>query len=209
MERYMTTAPVAFPFDARKAAQVAAFFLIKARDRDASVTVLKLMKLMYLAERESYRQYAAPMIGDALFSMPHGPVLSNTLNLINSTPDERQGGEQWDELISERDGRYLYLRGDAPIQQTEDLLELSEADLDILEDVWGQFGSLSALKLREYTHDPKHCPEWEDPDGSSLPISMETMLGSMGYTPEAVQRVCENLQQVAFIQQKMHKNVVF
>ncbi len=205
----MTTAPLVFPFEAVKAAQVAAFFLIKARERDASVTVLKLMKLMYLAERESYRQYATPMIGDALFSLPHGPVLSNTLNLINSTPDERQGGEQWDELISERDGRYLYLRNDAPIQQIDDLLELSEADLDILEDIWENFGRLPAIRLREYTHDPKHCPEWVDPNGSSLPISIETMLESMGYSPEAVQRIFDNMQQMAFIQQKMHVNVVF
>ncbi|MBE7566319.1 MULTISPECIES: Panacea domain-containing protein [Acidithiobacillus] len=209
MERYMISAPSAFPFDARKAAQVAAFFLIKARERDANVSVLKLMKLMYLAERESYKQYASPMIGDALFSMQHGPVLSNTLNLINSAPDERQGGEHWDELISERNGHYLYLRSDAPIQHADDLLELSEADLDILENLWNQFCRYSAHDIREYTHNPENCPEWEDPGNSSRPISMETMLRSMNYTPVAIQDICENLEKMAFIQEKTKNNVLY
>ncbi len=203
------TSPSSFPFDARKAAQVAAFFLMKAREREANVSVLKLMKLMYLAERESYKKYAEPMIGDALFSLPHGPILSNTLNLINSTPEERQGGEHWDELISEKDDRYLYLKVDSPIQHTDDLLELSEADVEILEDIWKTFGFFSAKKLRDYTHDPKYCPEWVDPNGSSLPISMESMLTSMGYNPEAIQTICSNLEQMAFVRSKTQPSVKY
>ena len=205
----MTTITTDFPFDARKAAQVAAFFLIKARDRGANVTILKLMKLMYLAERESYKRYAEPMIGDALVSMPHGPVLSSTLNLINSAPEERQGGEHWDEMISERDGRDLSLRGDAPIQQTKDLLDLSESDVEILGEIWDQFGKISAVKLRNYTHDAANCPEGEDPNGSSIPISLETLLRSMGYSTEAVHTVCDNLRKAATVQQKLQRNISF
>lgn len=198
-----------FPFDAKKAAQVAAFFLIKARERGANVTVLKLMKLMYLAERESYKRFAEPMIGDALVSMPHGPVLSNTLNLINSSPEEREGGSHWDEMISDRDGNHLSIRADAPIQCTEDLMELSESDIEILDGIWGQLGKLPALRLRDFTHDPKNCPEWEDPNGSSIPISLDKLLSSMNYSSEAIHAIRENLLRAAYVQQQLQKNVSF
>ena len=65
-----------------KTAQVAAFFLAKAPGH--RMPHLKLMKLLYLADRESMRETGYPMSWDRLVSMPHGPVLSTTLNLINS-----------------------------------------------------------------------------------------------------------------------------
>lgn len=71
-------------FNEKRTTQAAAFFLFKAGGK---LPVLKLMKLLYLAERESYRQYGEPISGDNLVSMPHGPVLSQTLNLMfQSTP---------------------------------------------------------------------------------------------------------------------------
>ncbi|MBU6994252.1 MAG: SocA family protein [Ferrovum myxofaciens] len=210
MRNRIAANPAAFPFDAKKAAEVAAFFLLKARERDASITVLKLMKLMYLAERKSYQQYGAPIVGDDLFSMPHGPVLSNTLNLINSAPEERQGGDHWDALIAERDsGKYMCLQPDARINSTDDLLQLSDADVEILELVWYEFGNFSAHKLRDYTHDHANCPEWEDPNGSSIPISMNVMLESMGYSPDAIQVICSNLQQMASTSAILKPQVVF
>ena len=91
-------------FNERKAAQVAAFFLLKASQRDSNITILKLMKLMYLAERKSYQVYGEPIIGDALVSMPNGPVLSSTLDLINFGSTKNLDGG-WDSLIAERSGR--------------------------------------------------------------------------------------------------------
>jgi len=41
------------------------------------------MKLLYLAERRSFEKHGEPMIGDRLVSMPQGPVLSCTYNLMN------------------------------------------------------------------------------------------------------------------------------
>ncbi|HTH08426.1 MAG TPA: Panacea domain-containing protein, partial [Acidovorax sp.] len=64
-------------FNERKAAQAAACLLHKA---GGSLSVLKLMKLMYLAERRSLKKYGDTITGDAFVSMPHGPVLSMTYN---------------------------------------------------------------------------------------------------------------------------------
>ena len=48
-------------FNEKKAAQAAAYFLLRA---GGPLTVLKLMKLLYLAERGSFERYGTPMIGD-------------------------------------------------------------------------------------------------------------------------------------------------
>lgn len=190
-------------FNEKKAAEVAAFFLIKAANRNASITVLKLMKLMYLSERESYRLYGEPITGDALVSMPHGPVLSTTLNLINTTPEERDGSGYWDKLIAEREDRYMALRPDTGIATTDDLLQLSQADVDILQDIWSKFGSRSAFSLRNHTHDSNNCPEWTDPDGSSIPIAMETLFRALGFGEEQVKATIANIEQQAWVAENL------
>ena len=180
-------------FSEKKAAEVAAYFLIRARNRKANITILKLMKLMYLAERLSYKEYGFPIIGDALVSMPHGPVLSRTLELINVGSNDGA----WDHLIAEKSDRYVALNGHEDLR-VNDLLELSESDIELLGRVWDEFGSWSAIKLRDYTHG-QGCPEWQDPDDSSVPIQLETLLGVLGYSPDDVKKITSNAQRQAYI----------
>jgi uncharacterized phage-associated protein len=185
-------------FDEKKAAQVAAFFLFKASKRNANITILKLMKLMYLAERRSYQIYGEPIIGDALVSMPHGPVLSRTLELIDfGSPQNQAGG--WDELIAERSGRDMALRSEGLVTSEKDLRELSESDLEILRSIWIEFGKKSAFSLMDYTHDPANCPEWEDPDGSSVPIKLEKLFKVLGFSDEESNAILSRLNQRAWV----------
>lgn len=187
-------------FCEKKAAEVAAFFLISAQQKSANLTLLKLMKLMYLAERLSYERFGFPIIGDALVSMPNGPVLSCTLDLINFGSADAQGW--WDKLISEKTGRDMSLR-EGVMLSVDDLRELSESDIEVLDTVWQQFGRMSALKLREYTHDPENCPEWVDPDGSSVPIKLETLLCKLGYSDTDVEKIVGNIRKQAWINSKL------
>lgn len=48
----------------KRAAQTAAFFICRA---GGAIEVLKLMKLMYLAERESLARYGEPITGMSWF----------------------------------------------------------------------------------------------------------------------------------------------
>lgn len=68
-----------------KATQTAARLLSHAGGR---LPVLKLMKLLYLAERRAIVEYGRPMVFDSYCSMPHGPVMSFTLDRINFAPKE-------------------------------------------------------------------------------------------------------------------------
>ncbi len=174
-------------FNEKKAAQAAAFFLFQARQ---PMSVLKLMKLLYLAERRSFERHGSPMIGDRLVSMPHGPVLSVTYNHMSGELESTEGG--WDSWIADRAGHDLDLRDRAALKDPADLLELSDADLEILAEVWGQFGRMSQWELRDWTND--NCPEWKDPEGSMIPMRLEDLFAALKYSPEQTREAMERLE---------------
>lgn len=179
-------------FNEKRTAQMAAFMLHRAGGR---LPLLKLMKLMYLAERESLRLYGEPISGDKPVSMPHGPVLSNTLDRMNGWGGEAEGG--WNSWVEDRSGHDLALRDPSMIRTPEqDLLELSDGDLEVLNDVWDRFGHMSKYDLVEYTHSDA-CPEWEDPHGSSRPIPPSRLLRAVGYKDEALRSVLKHLEEQA------------
>jgi len=150
-------------FDVSKAAQAVAFFALKA---GGSINVLKLSKLMYLAEREFMARYDEPMFYDKLVSMPDGPVASITLNLVNGNIED----ERWSSFVAKREGY------DVSVAQGIDagaLKHLSKADIRVLNDLWERFGGFDKYKLRDWTHVRENIPEWVDPLGSSYPIHHE------------------------------------
>ncbi len=158
-------------FSARKAGQMAAYFADRHGGR---INILKLMKLLYLADRESMARHGEPISFDCFVSMDHGPVLSRTLNLIDGTyPKEIADG--WDEWITDRADHMVAVNR----KFTRDELDhLSDVDLEVLDAVWRRFGAMTQWELRDYTH--KHCLEWSDPKGSSLPIAELDILRAVG-----------------------------
>ncbi len=163
-------------FNEQKAAQIAAWFIAS---QGGTMPHLKLIKLMYLAERASLKAHGYLMTGDRFVAMPHGPVLSLTLDHINDGVRSAQDG--WDSWVSDKANHTVGLVREV----TRDALdELSAADLSILEATWRDFGWMTKYQLRDYTHDKKNCPEWDDPNGSSMPIPYEGVLRAIGLNAE-------------------------
>ncbi|MFZ1813802.1 MAG: Panacea domain-containing protein [Rhizobiaceae bacterium] len=155
-------------FNEKLVAQIAAFFIGK---QGGDIPVLKLTKLIYLADRESMAQTGYPITNDHFVSMPHGPVNSLTLNFVDGNFSSRE----WSELISDRANYSVGLSREIT---DGDLDELSAADLDAMEKVWRDFGHMDKWEIRDWTHD--NCPEWEDPNGSCNPIPHERVLKYLG-----------------------------
>lgn len=167
-------------FNERKAAQIAAWLLRQAK---GNMRHLKLIKLMYLVERQALRQYGFTLTGDQVVAMPHGPVLSMTLNFINGDIESTNDG--WEAWISARANHEVALC-DRPEGQTA-LDELSTAAKEILDFVWKEFGHMNQWQLRDYTR--KHCPEWTDPDGSSYPIPLRRILIVLGKSQDETRQI--------------------
>jgi uncharacterized phage-associated protein len=156
-------------FNIRKAAQVSAYFALK---QGGGINVLKLTKLVYLADRLFMERYDAPLLDDELVSMDHGPVNSMTYDCINGNQADRS---DWNEFVTDRE---RYAIGVAPGITFERLDELSRADRQVLDETWRSFGHMTQWEIRDYTH--KNCPEWEDPLGSSYPIPYERVFKFLG-----------------------------
>lgn len=173
-------------FNQPKTAQMAAWLLNKCWGQQAEI--LKLMKLLYLAERTSLLKFGFPMTGDRLVSMPHGPVLSTTYDVIQGgTCSVEQG---WDDWMAARAGRMIAVRPDRNVERDQ-LDQLSDADIEVLEEVWAAYGRMSAWQLREYTHN--NCPEWDDPYGSSKSISLEHFFRSAGKEADVARELAQDI----------------
>ena len=174
-------------FTGETIAQMAAYFMDKEEERQ--MEVLKLIKLLYLADRESVDRYGEPISFDKMVSMDHGPVLSRTLNLINGFVRGTDAA-QWDAWISDRDSHRVSLKKNASRDRLD---HLSDADIEVLEAVWDEFGHMNKWQIRDYTHE--HLDEWRDPDGSSVPISEVQLLRALGRSKEEskeiAQAICE------------------
>jgi uncharacterized phage-associated protein len=169
-----------------KVAQMAAFF---AQKQGGRINVLKLTKLLYLADRVAIAGYGRPISYDRPVAMPHGPVLSRTLDLLNGFVGG-PAAAQWEEWISARANYEVELKR----QQLgrADLDELSDADLEVLELVWRDFGHMDHWTLSDWTH--KNCSEWKDPRGSSLPIDEVSRLLAVGKDAEQAKELAAEIE---------------
>ncbi len=176
-------------FPAHTVAQMAAFFI--AAESNVRISVLKLVKLMYLADRESMRLYGHPISLDDVLAMRYGPVLSGTLNFINGMMGDEQG-KIWDSWISNRAKHMVVLRREF---KRCDLDRISEADWDILDSVWKKFGKMNRWELCDYTHE--HCAEWKNPEEcgkSVMPINSVDIFIALGMEKHQAQTQAKEFQ---------------
>jgi len=169
----------------KKATQAAARLLQLSGGR---MSHMKLIKLLYLADRRAILQWGRPITFDWYFSLPHGPVLSFTLDKINSDPDP-SAPSYWHRYISEREGHEVRLLDPSP---TDDL---SRAEEELLDKIHSEFGSMDQWQLRDYSH---ALPEWQDPQGSSIRIRIRDILAAEGFDEAEIQEIEDTLAAEAF-----------
>jgi uncharacterized phage-associated protein len=174
------------PFNEKKATQAAAYFL---KRRGGRMSYMKLIKLLYLADRKALLTWGRPITTDRYFSMNHGPVLSRVLEL--TTDGEARGTKSiWTSVISEPAKYDVCLKGVAGDD------ELSDAEIGVEDEIFGQFGAMSRWDLVETTH----ClPEWKDPYGGAIPISYGDILRAAGKTHLEIAAIEDEICHIAEI----------
>lgn len=169
-----------------KATQVATRLL---KLRGGRMSHLKLIKLLYLVEREALVRFGAPVTYDAYVSMPHGPVMSATLDRINTREAYADG--YWDRHIAPKVNHEVVLRDPENVPHDQ----LSPAEIAIVDEIFERYGRRSRWELVEVTHE---LPEWTDPEGSSLPISPDDILRSEGYSDEEIAELRAEWEEAAY-----------
>jgi uncharacterized phage-associated protein len=151
-----------FRFDFAKTLQAAALLL----DTDnGQMGYMRLLKLLYIADRELLAQTGRPLTGDRVFAMKHGPVLGRVFDLIKGQTTQ---ADEWSDYIH-TEGYKVVLkkkpgRGKLSKREVQQLHTLSE-----------RYRQLEDFDLSDLTH---QFQEWKDhfQEGVSALIPWEEVL---------------------------------
>ncbi|MGH9491967.1 MAG: Panacea domain-containing protein [Terriglobales bacterium] len=169
-------------FDEAKATQAAAYFL---HLRGGQMHYIKLVKLLYLTDREALLRWGAPVTTDRHVSMDNGPVTSRILNLIT----EDRAKPVWSEYVSAPlDDYEVRLLKEAPTDR------LSPAEEKLMREIFERYGHRNRWDLIDNVM--HKLPEWRDPQGSSIPIQIRDILEAVGEDEEQIRAVIRELHSI-------------
>lgn len=138
----------------------------------------KLIKLLYLADRESIAQTDVSITSDTYVSMPQGPVLEGLYELIRGI-STITWQVKWNASF-EKDGFYLIALRTIPTG------ELSRYEMWVLDSVVDKYKNASFGDMISVVHNKRVCPEWENPHGSSHPLPKRAILTALGRTDKEI-----------------------
>lgn len=155
-----------FRFDFDKTCQAVAYLLKLSGGR---MNYTKLIKLLYIADRESLRENGFPITGDTPVAMKNGPVQSLTYDLIKGDAEDAPA---WSRFFKTEE-RDLVLRED-PSEG-----KLCRYEVDKLDEVYNQYKSKDFGAMIDIVHE---FEEWKrnDPGDSSKLIPLEDILEAVG-----------------------------
>lgn len=132
---------------------------------------MKLLKLLYIADRESIREEGAPITGDNAIAMQHGPVLSGVYSIISDCKISL-GPKSWNRFFSV-DGYDLVMH-EHPGND-----EMCPYHTEKLRDVFERYKHLDPFALNDVTH---KFAEWVNNrhGGCSCAIQLEDIVRAVG-----------------------------
>jgi uncharacterized phage-associated protein len=162
---------VPFRFSLQKKIQAAGVILRNRGHMDR----LRLLKLLYIADRESLRERGTPIVGGLMVAMDHGPLHSEIYDLIKGSHAKEA---EWSEYI-ESEGSTVTLRNDPG------RLDLSPYEIDKLNQIAERYQDVDTWALSTLTHD---FEEWAAcvQRGTSKPIPAEKLLGALGFDSDEI-----------------------
>jgi len=153
---------ISFPYNYKKATQAILWLLHK---HGGTLNKVKLVKLLFWADKEHLIRYGRPIVGGQYYAMPHGPASSELLNHINEATQEG--------LCP------FVLKNNLVLSQMDaDKDELSESDVEVLDAINKQYGRFSWWDLRNLSHLlTEYINSWSGrPEGSKRhPITYEAL----------------------------------
>ena len=167
-------------FDFGKSLQAAGVLL---RLEEGRMPYMRLLKLLYIADREMLAATASSITGDRGYAMKYGPVLSRIYDLIMAS------GPKFDEW-----SRHIQTQGYAvKLALDPGRGRLSKGEIEKLIEVSERCRSKDRWELSELTHDfPEWKRHWPDgAEGGSYPIPWEDMLTAQGEGAETIKIVEE------------------
>lgn len=139
---------------------------------------MRLLKLLYLANRQSLEQTGDPIVDDDAFAMKDGPVLSHTYDLIKGTEWDEKAQAIWNEHFKVVDRILIQMLSDPGTGH------LSDYDVETLVGIASEYKDWEDYDLSELTHTFDEYKRHWDGTHPSERIPEGDLLRGIGYTPE-------------------------
>lgn len=143
--------------------------LLRRSGPSKSDNYMRLIKLLYIADRESLKETGRPITGDSVVAMERGPVLSHVLGLIKG---QSFNSPDWEKFIVQENYNIRLIND--PGNE-----ELCPYEIKKLQEVWDRYRSKDEWDMVEITHE---LPEWKknDPGNSAKKIPLADILEAVG-----------------------------
>jgi len=178
---------IRFNFNEAKTTQAAALLL---KENGGKMNYMKLIKLLYLADRKALSLWERPISGDAYYSMDRGPILSKVLDKINSGKTPRVES-YWHEYISSPETYKVKLKREPGID------ELSEREKELLLGIDQEYKQYKTWQMVDICH--KILSECNDPKGTSVPIWIEDILRAVNKTDREIAIIDEEVDNLNYV----------
>jgi uncharacterized phage-associated protein len=177
-------------YNARKAAQAAAYLV---RLNGGQMDLWRMLKLLYLSDRESLVRRGTPITSDRLSSMPFGPTPSRTYDNTKVNRNPLAKDTVWKEFLTENeDGKneIRLVRDDFSTEQ------LSQFEQELIRETFQRYAGMSMNALSRHVHG---LPEYKDPQGSSFDIDPEDILRQGGWSDEEISDADRNAHRERYL----------
>ena len=151
---------------------------------------LRFLKLLYVADREALVERARPITGDKPVAMDHGPVLTQTYDLIKGTD---YACPIWDRYLRSV-GRDIELIDDPGVGK------LTRYEINKLQEVASRFSDSDDWAVAEFTHSFAEWINNKPEKGSSRPIPLDDLLNATGRRADKENMVSVQNAETAFKQ---------
>ena len=177
---------MAYPkFDEKKTTQIAGLF---TKWNGGTINYMKLTKLIYNADREALLRFNLPLSYDDHYSLPHGLIVSKTLDLAEKTAD---AGTYWRNYF-ETDGMNVHL-----ISET-DIGELSRKEINLLEELYEKYKDKDQFDMEKEHHNPDLFPEYKDPGNSRIRSDIYDLMETIGKTKKEIKEFSRDVEETAY-----------
>ncbi len=137
-----------------------------------------------------------------MLAMKHGPVLSETYDLFKFG-SQYASWDAWIRGEANFELSFKKMKDVDPEHPLELFDELSRAETQILDAVFSKYGNLTRWEIRDLTHTKECCPEWNDPDGSALPINLRSILLNHGKTEKEADEIIRHVREIDSVQDSL------
>jgi hypothetical protein len=173
-------------YDEEKATQLGSLLL---KLNNNSMDYLKCIKLLYAIEKEAINRWLMPVTFDDLYSLPHGQVVSQTLDRAEYRA--RPPKSFWNRYLDTDVKDIVHLIADPGTDR------LSKAEIDLAKEIYEKNKGKTPKQLIQEHHNPNLTPEWKKPGIPPTKTKYSELLETLNKTQTQINEFEADLQELA------------